>query len=100
MTKEETLFRTIGKEIGGIESNLFGKPCFKVNKKAFVCFFQNCMVFKLTGELHKEALSLDGSLLFDHSGKGRPMKEWVQVPIEYKEKWKNFALKAQEYVKE
>lgn len=54
---------------------MFGKPCFKVNKKAFICFFQNEMVFKLFGEVHKDALSLDGSQLFDPSGKNRPMKE-------------------------
>lgn len=38
------------------------------------------MVFKLTGGIHQEALSLDGSQLFDPSGKKRRMKEWVQVP--------------------
>jgi len=37
------------------------------------------MVFKLTDKIHADALSLDGSELFDPSGKKRPMKEWVQV---------------------
>ena len=50
-------------------------------------FFQNEMVFKLTGGFHNEVLSLDGSQLFDPSGKKRPMKELVQVPYEYKAKW-------------
>ena len=93
------LFHSIGEEIeGSIKSKLFGKSCFKVNKKAYVCFFQHSMVFKLTGETFNEALSLDGALLFDPSGKGRPMKEWVQVPFEYKGKWKELALKSFEYV--
>ena len=48
---------------------MFGKPCFKINGKAFICFFQNEMVFKLTGENHSEALSFDGTQLFDPSGK-------------------------------
>jgi len=56
------------------------------------------MVFKLTGEKHSEALSLDGSQLFDPSKKGRPMKEWVQVSFDYQEKWKGFAEAAGEYV--
>ena len=43
------------------QSQMFGKPCFKVNGKAFICFFKNCMVFKLTDKIHQEALSLDGS---------------------------------------
>lgn len=41
MNQEETQYHTIGE--GLIEAELgqmFGKPCFKVNKKAFVCFFQ------------------------------------------------------------
>ena len=77
---------------------MFGKPCFKINKKAFVCFFEDEMVFKLTGDSHSEALSLDGSQLFDPSKKGRAMKEWVQVPFDYKNKWNEFAESAFEFV--
>ncbi|MDG1330980.1 MAG: hypothetical protein P8P74_01515 [Crocinitomicaceae bacterium] len=81
-----------------VESQLFGKPCFKINGKAFVCFFENEMVFKLTGEMHNEAMAFDGSQLFDPSKKGRAMKEWVQVPFDYKDSWERFALAALEYV--
>ncbi len=99
MSEQEKLFREIGEKLkDSIKGNLFGKPCFKVNKKAFVCFFQNEMVFKLKGEAHQEALSLDASKLFDPSGKGRPMKEWVQVPYDYKEMWVDFAKAAIAYV--
>jgi hypothetical protein len=80
------------------ESQLFGKPCFKVNGKAFMCFFENEMVFKLTSDFHNEALAFDGSQLFDPSKKGRPMKEWVQVPFDYKDSWERFAQAALEYV--
>jgi len=61
-------------------------------------FFDNCMVFKLTGEAHHEAISLDGAQLFDPSGKKRPMKEWVQVPFTHKDKWARFAEAAMAYV--
>jgi hypothetical protein len=45
MTKEETLFLAIGQKIKNADqSQLFGKPCFKINGKAFICFFQNEMV--------------------------------------------------------
>jgi len=99
MTKEETLFNLIGNDIpDSIKGQLFGKTCFKVGKKAYTCFFQNEMVFKLRGEEHSDALSLDGARLFDPSGKGRPMKEWVQVPYDYKDLWENFALSAFKYV--
>ncbi len=54
---------------------MFDKPCFKTGGKAFMSFFENAMVFKLIGAAHHEAVSLDGSQLFDPAGKKRPMKE-------------------------
>lgn len=51
------------------QSQMFRKPCFKISKKTFTCFFQNEMAFKLTGKTHSNALSLDGSQLFDPSEK-------------------------------
>lgn len=86
---------------GAISSNFFGKPCFKLRGKAFLSFFQDEMVFKLTNsEIHKEAMALTGAKLFDPSGKNRPMKQWVQIPAEYSEKWIYFAEKATESVEE
>ena len=99
MTEEEKYFHEVGEQLeSAIKGQLFGKLCYKINKKAFCCFFENEMVFKLSGEMHSEALSLDGSQLFDPSKKGRPMKEWVQVPFDYQEKWKAFAEAAAAYV--
>jgi len=97
--KEHDLYLKIGRAIkDSEESQMFGKPCFKINKKAFVAFFENEMVFKLTGETHSKALDLKGSKLFDPSGKKRPMKEWVQVPFAQKKHWKKFAEEARAYV--
>ncbi len=99
MTEEQQHYTAIGNSIkGAVESKLFGKPCFKINGKAFICFFQNEMVFKLTGDAHSEALGLDGAQLFDPSGKKRPMKEWVQLPFHYKNNWAEFAKNASAYV--
>ncbi|MBK6612433.1 MAG: hypothetical protein IPG29_16775 [Sphingobacteriales bacterium] len=99
MTKEQELYIAIGQKLKGPEqSQMFGKPCFKINGKAFICFFQNEMVFKLAGEKHSEALSLDGSHLFDPSEKKRPMKEWVQIPFDYKDDWGKYAKAALKYV--
>lgn len=99
MTEEHELYISIGQKCKGAEqSQMFGKPCFKINGKAFISFFDNEMVFKLTGDAHAEALSLDGTRQFDPSKKGRPMKEWVQVPADYSDKWTAFAKKAVKYV--
>ncbi|MBS1637416.1 MAG: hypothetical protein JST26_15985 [Bacteroidetes bacterium] len=100
MSKEEALYLELGQSIKGAEeSQMFGKHCFKIHAKAFVCFFENCMVFKLNGKAHETALGLKGSKLFDPSGKGRAMKEWVQVPFTHKDQWKEFANAAFTYVK-
>ena len=56
------------------------------------------MVFKLSGDDHKNALALNGAKLFDPSGMNRPMKEWVVVPIKYSGKWESLAIEALKYV--
>ncbi len=50
------------------------------------------------GNGNENALAVKGSKLFDPSGKGRAMKEWVQVPFDASKQWKTLALSALEYV--
>ena len=101
MLEEEEYYNHIAASIEeAVVSQMFGKPCLKIKGKAFASFFNKMMVFKLAGEEHQNALSLDGSELFDPSGKGRAMKEWVQVPYHYKEQWEGFAQSAMQYVSE
>lgn len=100
MTEQEMLYLETGQAIKGAEeSQMFGKPCFKTDGKAFICFFQNEMVFKLSGEIRDKALGLSGSQLFDPSGKGRAMKEWIQVPYAHSGQWALLAKEALKYVK-
>ena len=80
---------------------MFGMPCLKnSNGKAFAGFFEGEMVFKLGDANHAEALALSGARLFDPSERGRPMKEWVVVPIEHVSRWLEFARNAIDYVAE
>ena len=77
---------------------MFGVPCLKNEVgKAFAVFHEGAMVFKLAAPAHAEALSLPGSRLFDPSGRGRPMKEWVQVPGEHATRWSDLAREALRY---
>lgn len=100
MTSPIEIFEACGAAIPDVvKSQMFGKPCFKTNGKAFVCFFQDCMVFKLSGETHATALGLNGAVLFDPSGKGRAMKEWVQLPVAHCNQWPALAQAAQDYVR-
>lgn len=58
--------------------------------------FDGGVVFKLADvpDVHAEGLSLSGSALFDPSGNGRPMKDWVVVISEHEARWADFAATA------
>ena len=79
-------------------AKMFGMPCLKnSNGKAFAGYTDGAMVFKLGGASHSEALALSNAKLFDPMG-GRPMKEWVVVPVEHSSRWIDFARDAFDYV--
>jgi TfoX/Sxy family transcriptional regulator of competence genes len=80
-------------------SQMFGKQCLKVNKKAFAAFFQDEMVFKLgASEIALVKQKYIGSVNWDPSGKKRPMKDWLQIPAEYIDDWLILAQQAIEFV--
>ena len=98
MSAQELYYQDTGHAFSdAVESQMFGKPCFKIGGKAFLCYFNDCMVFKLKGDAHAGAIALNGAVLFDPSGKGRAMKEWVQVPFQHKAKWAGLAKAAYDY---
>lgn len=83
---------------GSVEaSQMFGMPTLKVKGKAFAGLFKDAMVFKLKGVHHAAALALTGAKLFDPMG-GRPMKEWVQVPMQHASAWVKLSERARDYV--
>jgi hypothetical protein len=100
MTKAEELFNKLVKEIpNGKASKMFGAPCIKAaNGKSAAMFWKDCIVVKLPGDALKEALSLDGSCLFEPM-QGKKMKEWAQIPYDYKDVWKKFATISMNEVK-
>ena len=101
MSDAEATFYDIGHGITKTDaSQMFGKKCFKFGKgdKPFGSFFEECMVFKLLGVDHAQALELDGAHLFDPSGQGRAMKDWLQVPHIHVAHWLRFADASHRYV--
>ncbi len=78
-------------------SQMFGMPALKIKGKAFAGFSNDTMIFKLTGEPHRTALAEPGAKLFEPMP-GRPMKEWVQMPLIAAKKWESFAIEACNYV--
>ena len=81
------------------KGKMFGAECISASNGKAVCFFyKGDMVFKLTGEAEREALSLDGTHLFGSGG--RTMSGWIQVPFDYSDQWYTFAKAAMDYVSE
>src|SRR6266852_3390892 len=77
---------------------MMGMPALKFQGKMFGGFYKDAMTFKLGGDSHAEALALKGAHLFDPSGMGRAMKEWVVVPLAHSKRWPELGHKALEYV--
>ncbi len=100
MTKAEEYFIELTKEIPDVKpGKMFGSLCMKTaNGKSGAMLWKNSLVVKLQGDAMKEAMSLDGAKLFEPM-EGRTMKEWVQIPFDYKDKWKTFALSSSKEVK-
>lgn len=100
--KWTALFEKVMAELGESDhataGKMFGMPCGNIGGKACAGLYQDDMVFKLGGEAHAKALALAGAHLFDPSGMGRAMKEWVVVPNEHSAKWPDIGGRALAYV--
>ena len=94
----ENLVAYLTENFDATSGQMFGKKCIKIGGKAAVALFKEYLVFKLPKESLEEALSLQGSSLWDPSGKGRAMKEWVQIPMKHRAKFEVYAKSAVEYV--
>lgn len=77
---------------------MFGMPCLSVNGKGFAAFDSDGVALKLSGTAHARALALPGAHLWDPSGRGRPMREWVRVPAASAAEWDALADASCAYV--
>ena len=96
----ETVASASATSTAAVKGKMFGMPTLMVGGKAFAGLFKDAMVFKLRGKDHERALALAGARLFDPSGRGRPMKEWVEVPARHAARWASLARQALKYVSE
>jgi hypothetical protein len=88
-----------GLESSGVaRGSMFGMPCLKVGRKVLAGMYGDAMTFKLPQEPREKALTLPGAEPFD-PGMGRPMKEWVLIPLEQKSARPTYAAEALEYVR-
>ncbi|MEU8221148.1 hypothetical protein [Kribbella sp. NPDC048915] len=83
---------------GVVRGSMFGMPCLKIGRKVLVGMYGDTMTFKLPPEPRAKALALPGAEAFD-PGMGRPMKEWVRIPVDQSDVWSEYAAAALEYVR-
>ncbi len=94
----EKLVADLSKTANVTVSQMFGKACLTVQGKAFIAQHKEAVVFKLSSPHHSKAIDLAGSVLWNPSGKGRPMKEWVALPVDQAKTFKAFSIAALAYV--
>jgi hypothetical protein len=94
----EKLVTDLADSDGAVLGKMFGGPCGYIEGKGFTCLYQDNVVFKLSGDAHAAALKLAGAHLFDPSGMGRAMKEWVVVPNKHSARWPEIGKQALTYV--
>jgi hypothetical protein len=73
---------------------MMGHPCINAGGKIIASFQseKDSIAFKLPDEAEREkALALEGAVPFEPMGKGRVMKEWVDVPVAHEARWAELA---------
>ncbi|MDH6129271.1 hypothetical protein [Kitasatospora sp. GP82] len=92
----DALFDEIASDLaarGATAGAMFGKRALKAHGKAFACLKGDALAFRLgnASTAHAQALALTGAELFDPSGKKRPFKDWVAVPVTHADHWLRLA---------
>ena len=82
---------------GATRSQMFGMPVLKAGDKVFAGTFGDAMTFKLGPDDLQQARALTGVEPFEPM-KGRPMKEWVLVPLAHAKRWSDLAERAFTYL--
>jgi hypothetical protein len=95
MARFTALLEELSAELDVAKASMFGMPGIKRRGgKAFCGLYGDDMIFKLEGEDHARAMSLDGTHLFEPMA-GRLMKAWVQVPPEHESQYADLARSAE-----
>jgi hypothetical protein len=92
----DALFGAIAGDLadrGAVAGTMFGKRALTAHGKAFACLKGDLLAFRLGNGTadHRAALTLPGAHLFDPSGKERPFKDWVAVPVDQAVRWPDLA---------
>ncbi|WCB94811.1 hypothetical protein DSM104299_03550 [Baekduia alba] len=79
---------------GDVEQALwFGAPAVKVGGKMFVALRRGALIARLGADEVDARVAAGDGVRFDPSGKGRPMKDWLESNVAHAE-WVELALAA------
>jgi hypothetical protein len=95
----EALAGTLVARGAALSGQMMGMPALKAGGKLFAGYHDGSMTFKLAEPVRTQALEIPGAHLFDPSGMGRPMREWVQVPAASSDRWEELVEAALAYVR-
>jgi hypothetical protein len=78
---------------GVLPGALFGARSMTIDGTAFASLKGSRFAVRLGAgtEAHAEAMALEGAEPFDPSGKGRPFKDWVALPVAQASQWGRMA---------
>lgn len=83
---DEEAYRAVVDELRAdpavVEGQMMGMPALKRGGKMFGGLFDGELVVKLGRERVDELVAAGRARAFDPSGRGRPMKDWAQLPEE------------------
>jgi hypothetical protein len=82
---------------GATRSKMFGMPVLKAGGKVFAGTYGDAMTFKLGPDDLERARTLTGVEAFEPM-KGRPLKDWVLVPLAQAKRWPDLTERAFDYL--
>ncbi|WP_199240938.1 hypothetical protein [Naasia lichenicola] len=90
----DALFDALPPEVA--RGRMMGRPSVTIGGRMVACLNGDVLGIRLMSGSAEfpDALQLAGAALFDPSGKGRPFKDWVGVPVGESEHWAPLVLAA------
>jgi hypothetical protein len=75
---------------------MMGRPSVTIGGRMVACLNGDVIGIRLirTSAEFADAMNLPGAAWFDPSGKGRPFKDWVQLPVTQSAHWAPLVLAA------
>ena len=72
---------------GVVAGTMFGYPAYYINKKLFVCLYEEGIGIKVPEQVADSLVGKKGIIRFQPKGR-RPMKEWIQINHERSEDYR------------